>query len=53
MTITNYTGGARDLVRRMVELMGATYDGSMDKKTTHVIAASWAEFRFDVRPFSH
>jgi NAD-dependent DNA ligase len=39
MTITNYTGQARDLLKRMIEAMGGKVRGDMNKQTTHVIAA--------------
>ncbi|EIN14740.1 hypothetical protein PUNSTDRAFT_140961 [Punctularia strigosozonata HHB-11173 SS5] len=39
VTITNYTGPAREYLKKLVELMGGTFTPSMSTKNTAVIAA--------------
>ncbi|KZT24310.1 hypothetical protein NEOLEDRAFT_1242555 [Neolentinus lepideus HHB14362 ss-1] len=39
MTITNYTGEARDYIRKLITTMGATFTASMSSSNTVVIAA--------------
>ncbi|KAK4701222.1 hypothetical protein P7C70_g5012, partial [Phenoliferia sp. Uapishka_3] len=40
ITISNYSGPARDYVRTMIESLGGQFDGAMSKKTDVVITAS-------------
>lgn len=39
ITISNYSGPARDYVRTMIESLGATFEGAMSKKTSFVVTA--------------
>jgi mediator of DNA damage checkpoint protein 1 len=39
ITVTNYTGDARDYLKKLIGLMGATFTPSMSGKNTVVIAA--------------
>jgi hypothetical protein len=39
MTITNYTGQSRDLLKRMIDAMGGSVRGDMNRGNSHVIAA--------------
>jgi hypothetical protein len=39
-TVSGYVGPARETIKRMIELIGATFEGTLTKnKTTHLIAA--------------
>ncbi|KAM0745911.1 hypothetical protein T439DRAFT_384532 [Meredithblackwellia eburnea MCA 4105] len=40
ITISNYSGPARDYVRTMIETLGASFAGAMSKKTGFVVTAS-------------
>ncbi|KAL8291971.1 hypothetical protein RQP46_001437 [Phenoliferia psychrophenolica] len=40
ITISNYSGPARDYVRTMIESLGGTFEGAMSKKTGYVVTAS-------------
>lgn len=41
ITVSGYAGGARESIKRMIELLGGKFEGTMTKnKTTHVISAS-------------
>lgn len=43
VTISGYAGSTRDALKRMIELLGARFEGNMTKgKTTHVISATWS-----------
>ena len=39
ITVTNYTGDARDYLKKLIGLMGATFTPSMSGKNTVLIAA--------------
>lgn len=39
MTITNYTSTKREMLKRLVELMGGTVTGEMNRRTKYVVAA--------------
>ena len=39
ITVTNYTGDARDYLKKLIVLMGATFTPSMSGKNTVLIAA--------------
>ncbi|KAI5479354.1 BRCT domain protein Brc1 [Pseudohyphozyma bogoriensis] len=40
ITISNYSGPARDYVRTLIESLGATFEGAMSKTTDYVVTAS-------------
>ncbi|GAA5936722.1 uncharacterized protein JCM15063_001967 [Sporobolomyces koalae] len=40
ITVSNYTGLAREYVRSLIELLGATYQGTMARTTNFVVTAS-------------
>lgn len=40
VTISNYSGPARDYVRTMIESLGGAFEGAMSKKTRYVVTAS-------------
>ena len=41
MTVSGYAGPAREAIKRMIELLGGKFEGTMTKnKTTHVIASA-------------
>jgi hypothetical protein len=40
ITVSNYTGLAREYVRTLIELLGATYEGTMGRNTDYVVTAS-------------
>lgn len=40
ITVSNYTGLAREYVRTLIELLGAKYEGTMGKTTDFVVTAS-------------
>jgi hypothetical protein len=37
LTISNYSGPARDYVRALIECLGGVFDGSMSKNTAFVV----------------
>jgi mediator of DNA damage checkpoint protein 1 len=39
ITITNYTGAAREYLKRMIQVMGGKFTASMSSKNTVLIAA--------------
>lgn len=39
ITVTNYTGDAREYLKKLIEAMGGTFTPSMSPKNTVVIAA--------------
>ena len=42
ITVSGYTGAARDALKKMIELMGGKFEGNMTKgKTTHVVSATY------------
>lgn len=43
ITISGYAGATRDAIKKMIEIMGARFEGNMTKgKTTHVISATYS-----------
>lgn len=47
ITITNYTGAAREYVRALIVSVGARFDGAMSRHTHYVITAeSVLDFKF-------
>lgn len=40
ITISNYSGPARDYVRTLIETVGAKFEGAMSKTTNFVVSAS-------------
>ena len=42
----NYTGGARDYLKKLIGVMGATFTPSMSSTNTVLIAAQWVHIIF-------
>ena len=43
ITVSGYTGPARDALKKMIELMGGKFEGNMTKgRTTHVVSATYS-----------
>ena len=43
LTVSGYAGSSREYVKKMIELLGATFEGTMTKgKTKHVVASTFS-----------
>jgi hypothetical protein len=43
--VTNYTGDAREYLKKLIHTMGGTFTASMSQKNTAVVAALYASCR--------
>lgn len=41
ITVTNYTGEAREYLKKLINVMGATFTASMSNQNTVLIAAKY------------
>ena len=44
VTVTNYTGAARDYLKKLVALMGANYTATLGPSSTVLVAAQYVSY---------